>query len=242
MDNGKENTLIEHIEALRRMLWWMIAATTVLYPLAYFLVPYAIRLLVQWCFPPEMGKLHYFSPMEVFWVQLKLAFVLSLVLAYPWNIWQLWRFLLPALYKNERFALGWGILFSTTLFFAGVGFCVWLILPLLMRFATGFASTELQPIIGLASFLNLAGWLMLAFGLMFQTPILVLLLVRFGVVKASSLAAKRPYVIVGILVLSAILTPPDVVSQVMLGLPTWLLFELGLLLARFVEKTNDQNL
>ena len=239
MADNKADTLIEHIEALRRTLLWIIAITVVVYPVAYALSPYAIRLLVQWCFPPEMGKLHYFSPMEVFWVQLKLAFVLSLVIAYPWNVWQLWRFLLPALYKNERRAVGWGILFSTTLFFAGVAFCVWLILPLMMRFATGFASTELQPIIGLGSFLNLAGWLMLAFGLMFQTPVLVLLLVRFGVVKASSLAAKRPYVIVGILLLAALLTPPDVVSQVMLGVPTWLLFELGLLLAKAVEKTRD---
>ena len=239
MADDNTDTLIEHIEALRRTLLWIIAITVVVYPLAYALSPYAIRLLVQWCFPPEMGKLHYFSPMEVFWVQLKLAFVLSLVIAYPWNVWQLWRFLLPALYKNERRAVGWGILFSTMLFFAGVAFCVWLILPLMMRFATGFASTELQPIIGLGSFLNLAGWLMLAFGLMFQTPVLVLLLVRFGVVKSSSLAAKRPYVIVGILLLAALLTPPDVVSQVMLGVPTWLLFELGLLLARLVEKTRD---
>ena len=239
MADDKADTLIEHIEALRRTLLWIIAITVVVYPVAYALSPYAIRLLVQWCFPPEMGKLHYFSPMEVFWVQLKLAFVLSLVIAYPWNVWQLWRFLLPALYKNERRAVGWGILFSTTLFFAGIAFCVWLILPLMMRFATGFASTELQPIIGLGSFLNLAGWLMLAFGLMFQTPVLVLLLVRFGVVKSSSLAAKRPYVIVGILLLAALLTPPDVVSQVMLGVPTWLLFELGLLLAKAVEKTRD---
>ena len=239
MADDKADTLIEHIEALRRTLLWIIAITVVVYPLAYALSPYAIRLLVQWCFPPEMGKLHYFSPMEVFWVQLKLAFVLSLVIAYPWTVWQLWRFLLPALYKNERRAVGWGILFSTMLFFAGVAFCVWLILPLMMRFATGFASTELQPIIGLGSFLNLAGWLMLAFGLMFQTPVLVLLLVRFGVVKASSLAAKRPYVIVCILLLAALLTPPDVVSQVMLGVPTWLLFELGLLLAKAVEKTTE---
>ena len=239
MADDKADTLIEHIEALRRTLLWIIAITVVVYPVAYAMSPYAIRLLVQWCFPPEMGKLHYFSPMEVFWVQLKLAFVLSLVIAYPWNVWQLWRFLLPALYKNERRAVGWGILFSTMLFFAGVAFCVWLILPLMMRFATGFASTELQPIIGLGSFLNLAGWLMLSFGLMFQTPVLVLLLVRFGVVKSSSLAAKRPYVIVGILLLAALLTPPDVVGQIMLGVPTWLLFELGLLLARAVEKTRD---
>lgn len=237
----ESSSLLSHIEALRRALLWIIGVTAALYPVAYMAAPHAIRWLVHWSFPPEMGSLHYFSPMEVFWVQLKLAFILSLALAYPWNIWQIWRFMLPALYANERRALGWWILFSSVLFFGGMAFCIGLILPLLMRFASGFASAELRPMLGLASFLSLAGWLMLAFGLMFQMPVVVLLAVRFGVIGADSLAAKRPYVIVVILFAAAILTPPDVVSQVMLGLPSWLLFELGLLLARIMEKKSEDS-
>ena len=111
------------------------------------------------------------------------------------------------------------------------------ILPLLMRFSQGFSSSELTPMLGLSGFLELSGWLTLAFGLMFQAPIVVLLAVRFGVVSADSLAKKRPYVITVILILAALLTPPDIVSQVMLAVPTWLLFETGLLLARRVEKS-----
>ena len=231
----KENNLIAHLEALRTALLKIVVVTAVLYPVGYFASPYVIRWLTKWCFP-EGGQLHYFAPMEVFWVQLKLALVLSLIAAYPWNLRQIWNFVLPALYAGERRALGWWLVFSTVLFFGGGAFCVGAILPLLMRFSQGFATPELTPMLGLSSFLELSGWLTLAFGLMFQAPIAVLLAVRFGVITADSLARKRPYVVTAILVMAALLTPPDIVSQVMLALPTWLLFETGLLLARRVEK------
>lgn len=234
-----ENTLIAHLEALRRTLLSCVIATAILYPVGYLTSPYVINALVQWCFPESAGKLHYFAPMEVFWVQLKLALILALALAYPWNMLQLWRFLLPALYDGERRALGWWIVFSSVLFFSGVVFCTGVILPMLMNFSGGFATPELQPILGLANFLNLAGWLMLAFGIMFQAPIVVLLAVRFGVISAESLRKKRAYIMTAILILSAVLTPPDIVSQVMLAVPTWLLFELGLFLAAKMEHKQE---
>lgn len=240
MPEENENTLLFHLEALRRALLRIFAVTFLLYPAAFYAAPYVIGFLVQWSFPPEMGKLHYFSPMEVFWVQLKLAFILSLAAAYPWNIYQIWKFLLPGLYRSERRALGWWIIFSSVLFFGGIVFCSGMILPMLMRFSAGFATPELQPLLGLANFLNLAGWLMLAFGLMFQSPVLVLLGVRFGVFSADSLRKKRPYVMTVILIAAAILTPPDVVSQILLALPTWFLFELGLFLARRIERKQEQ--
>ena len=230
-----ENNLIAHLEALRTALLKILVVTSLLYPAGYFASPYAIRWLVKWCFP-EGGQLHYFSPMEVFWVQLKLALVLALIVAFPWNLRQIWNFVLPALYAAERRALRWWLFFSTLLFLGGGAFCVGVILPLLMKFSQGFSSPELTPLLGLSSFLELSGWLTLAFGLMFQAPIVVLLAVRFGVITADSLARKRPYVITVILILAALLTPPDIVSQVMLAAPTWLLFETGLLLARRLEK------
>ena len=234
-----ENTFIAHLTALRNTLLRCIAGTVLLYPIGYLLSPYAISFLVQWSFPETAGKLHYFAPMEFFWVQLKLALILALVMAYPWNILQIWRFLLPALYKEERHAFGWWLIFSSVLFFGGATFCVGLILPMLMNFSGGFATPELQPMLGLSNFLNLAGWLMLAFGVMFQTPIAVLLAVRFGIITTESLRKKRPYVMTVILIAAAILTPPDVISQIMLALPTWLLFELGLLLSSKIEKHQE---
>ncbi len=235
MSGGGENTLISHLEALRRALLRIVAVTGLLLPPAYWAAPYLIEKLTRWCFPKGMS-LYYFSPMEAFWVQLKLALVLALVLAYPWNMLQLWRFVLPALYPKERRAIGGWIFLSSFLFFSGGVFCVGVILPLLMKFASGFSTPSLKPMIGLEGFLDLAGWLTLAFSLMFQMPIVVYMAVRMEIVSSETLARKRPFVVVGILILAALLTPPDVVSQILLAAPTWLLFEIGLLLARRAEK------
>ena len=235
MTNDHEETLAPHLEALRDALLRCAAATAVLYPVGYLASPYLINALVRGCFPESAGTLHYFAPMEVLWVRLRLALIAALLAAYPWNILQLWRFLLPALYKRERKALGCCIVSSSLLFFCGAAFSIGLILPLMMNFSGGFATAELRPSIGLANFLNLAGWLTLAFGVMFQSPIIVLLAVRFGVISCGSLRRKRPYIATAILIAAAILTPPDIVSQLMLAIPTWLLFELGLIIAGRIE-------
>ena len=235
MTNDHEETLASHLEALRGALLRCAAATAVLYPVGSLASPYLINALVRWCFPESAGTLHYFAPMEVLWVRLRLALIAALLAAYPWNILQLWRFLLPALYKRERKALGCCIVSSSLLFFCGAAFSIGLILPLMMNFSGGFATAELRPSIGLANFLNLAGWLTLAFGVMFQSPIIVLLAVRFGVISCGSLRRKRPYIATAILIAAAILTPPDIVSQLMLAIPTWLLFELGLIIAGRIE-------
>lgn len=236
----EEETLVSHLNALRKTLMSCLIAVVVLYPFAYWAAPHAINALVRWCFPKDAGVLHYFAPMEVFWVQLKLAFVLALAAAFPWNVLQIWRFLLPALYRHERAALRAWILFSSILFFAGVAFCIAVILPFLMNFSASFASEELKPVFGLEKFLELAGWLMLSFGIMFQAPIAVLLSVRFGLLSCDSLRKKRPYVMTAILVVAAVLTPPDVVSQIALAVPTWLLFELGIILAARIERERDR--
>jgi sec-independent protein translocase protein TatC len=125
---------------------------------------------------------------------------------------------------------------SSVLFVCGVAFCVVLILPLVMQFALSFATDKLTPVIGLADFLSLSWWLMLAFGFCFQLPLAVMLCVRFGLIRADFLRENRAYVVVAILIVSAVVTPPDVVSQVMLAVPTWLLFELGLFWARRIER------
>lgn len=235
MTNDHEETLASHLEALRGALLRCAAATAVLYPVGYLASPYLINALVRWCVPESAGTLHYFAPMEVLWVRLRLALIAALLAAYPWNILQLWRFLLPALYKRERKALSCCIVSSSLLFFCGAAFSIGLILPLMMNFSGGFATAELRPSIGLANFLNLAGWLTLAFGVMFQSPIIVLLAVRFGVISCGSLRRKRPYIATAILIAAAILTPPDIVSQLMLAIPTWLLFKLGLIIAGRIE-------
>jgi sec-independent protein translocase protein TatC len=230
-------TFFEHLDALRSALLRCLIAIVVLYIPSYFLVPFCIQWLISWCCPPEIGQLNFFSPMAVFIIQLKFALVLALLIACPYCMWQIWSFLLPALYVNERKALKYWIIMASFLFISGVVFCIWLILPLVMQFAVSFASDKLNPVIGLSDFLNLSCGLMLVFGLGFQLPLAVLLCVRFGLVQAQSLKNNRVYVIVGILIVAAVATPPDVVSQIMLAVPMWLLFELGLFFAGRIAPT-----
>lgn len=237
--NGGEESLISHLEALRGALLRCVIATAALFPVGYLIAPHVINALTLWCFP-DGATLHYFAPMEVFFVQLRLALIIALVLAYPWNIAQIWRFLLPALYKEERRSIARAALFSSLLFACGAAFCAGLVLPAVIRFAGSFATQGLEASLGVANFVGLAGRLTLAFGLMFQTPMLALLAVRLGVISAESLGRKRPYVMTAILIAAGILTPPDVISQLTMAVPAWLLFELGLLLARRLERARER--
>jgi sec-independent protein translocase protein TatC len=236
MSRDTADSLISHLEDLRRALLKCLLLTVLLYPAGYYLTTQVIDGLAQWCIPEQFGKLYYFSPTEVFWLQLKFGLVLTLVITYPWNVYQFWRFLVPGLYRRERRMLGCWILGSSALFLGGIAFCVWQIMPMLMSFSGSFATPDLKPMIGIGSFLELTAWLSFAFGLMFQAPIMVLLAVNFGFVSTATLRRKRPYVATLILILAAILTPPDVVSQITMALPTWLLFEIGLIAASFLER------
>lgn len=232
----ENNSLVGHLTALRSALLRCLLVTALLFPVGYWIAPEAITFLIKWSFPEELGGLHYFTPMEVFLTRLKLAFILALAAAYPWNVIQIWNFLVPALYKKERRLFGFVITLSSILFFSGVIFCIFMVLPLLMDFSASFMSPELKPMLGLAHFLTLAGYLSLAFGLMFQIPVLMLPAVASGLISVEKLRRMRPYAVVVILILAGILTPPDVVSQLMLGIPSWLLFEMGLLLVAQFEK------
>ncbi len=234
MDDNQ--SFIYHLEALRSTLLHSVFAVLLLSPFGFYFAPKFIDWLVAVSLPDTMAKLHYFSPMEVFIIQLKAGIVLAIIFASPVIAYEVRKFILPALYENERRFLGWFMSLFVLLFISGCAFCIFLILPLVMNFSVGFMSERLEPTIGLANFVNLASGLILAFGIMFQFPLAVLAGVKFGLVSVDTLKNLRPYIIVGILVLAAIFTPPDVVSQLMLGVPTWLLFEAGLLAASFIEK------
>jgi len=177
-------------------------------------------------------QLHYFSPMEVFLLQLKIAALLDIVVCSPAIAWNIWQFVLPALYDREKRFVRSIALLTGGLFASGVAFCLAVCYPLIVQFGMSFASESLMPVFGISNLVSLALWLSLAFGCMFQFPLVTFALIRAGIVKYETVCSKRPYVVVAILVLAALLTPPDVVSQLMLGAPTYLLFEAGLLAGR----------
>ena len=234
MNSGRdqEATLVSHLEALRRALIRSFIALGIFIVPLFLVSPY----ILDWCCAQialQGGvQLHYFSPMEVFLLQLKISALLDCVICSPYIAWNVWQFVLPALYDNEKKFIRSLVVLTSFLFIAGVAFCLVVCFPLIVQFGMSFASETLQPIFGVSNLVTLALWLSLAFGCMFQFPLVTYALVRAGIVEYETVCNKRPYVVIGVLLLAALLTPPDIISQLLLGAPTYLLFEAGLLAAR----------
>lgn len=190
--------------------------------------------LYQLLAQPMLNQLpgsHGFIATEVaapFLVPFKFAFILAIFVCVPFLLYQLWGFVAPALYKKERKVV-WSLLFSSTLlFYLGVAFAYFIVFPMIFRFFLQFApaGVELRP--DIEHYLDFSMSLFVAFGVAFQVPVLTWVLVRAGITTKNQLITIRPYVIVGAFVVGMLMTPPDVISQILLAVPIWFLFEIGL--------------
>ena len=228
----KDQSIISHLEELRKVLIRCFASIGLMLPVCLWLSPKCLDALVKFLIKGQDISLNYFSPMGVFILQLKLALLMSVLLAFPYIAKNLWDFILPALYDKERKFLGRAVFYSSALFIGGVLFCGLVILPLIINFGMGFSTEEIKPVFEINNVVNLALWLSFTFGIMFQVPLITNMLIKWGVVSYGAVSEKRPYVITGLLIIAALLTPPDVISQVMLFAPTYLLFETGLFFSK----------
>lgn len=173
---------------------------------------------------------------STFIAPIKLAFFLALFISMPYILYQAWSFVAPGLYQNERrFALPL-LISSILLFYAGMAFAFFIILPILFGFFTSIAPEGVVVMTDISRYLDFILKIFFAFGLAFEVPILTILLIWSGLTTVESLKSKRPYIIVAAFVIGMLLTPPDVISQLLLAFPVWLLFEFGLWLAsKFVR-------
>ncbi len=241
--------LLDHLIELRGRLIWCIVALAAASLLCYFFA----RPLYNWLLAPlvhvaevERGdtkfNLIYTQPLEVFFVQLKLALFAGLFLAFPIIGWQLYSFIAPGLYKNERGAVLPFLIAAPVLFVIGALFVYYVMLPLISNFALSFEQqggegvAQITPQIKVSEYLSLVMALMLAFGLSFQLPVVLSLLGKAGIVGTDSLRKGRKYAIVGILVAAAVFTPPDLISQVMLAVPVFCLYEISIICVSMMEK------
>ena len=211
----QEATLISHLEALRRALLRSIIALAIGIVPLFLVSPYILDWFCEQIALQGGVTLHYFSPMEVFLLQLKISALLDCVLFSPYIAWNMWQFVLPALYDNEKRFIRSIVAMTSGLFIAGVAFCLIVCFPLIVQFGMSFAST-----------------------CMFQFPLVTYALIRADIVNYETVCSKRPYVVVAILLFAAFLTPPDILSQLLLGAPTYLLFETGLFAARRFKNRN----
>ena len=232
MNKEKEQSLIEHLEELRGVVMKCIIALIIVLPFVFYFSPTILDTLIKLIIKNNSLTLNYFSPMEVFLLQLKLSLIIDIIICCPYIIKNLWGFILPALYDNERKFIQSVVLSSAFLFVFGVVFCLFIIIPMIINFGISFSNNNIQAIFGISNVINLALNLAVVFGLMFQMPLIVNMLIRWGILSYEDISKYRPYVIVVILIFSALLTPPDIISQILLFVPTYLLFELGLLFSK----------
>jgi len=191
-----------------------------------------ISLPLREALPPGTPLIFLNAP-DVFFTYLKIALVLSIFATAPVTLYQLWAFVAPGLYRRERRVFLVYFLASLALLFAGAAFAFYLVFPLVFKFFIGFSTEHIVAMPAVREYLTLVLKLLFAFGLSFEIPIVILILVRLGLVDATGLAAKRRYVVVWAFIMAAILTPPDIISQTLLAIPMLLLYEVGLLMARF---------
>ena len=230
---------LSHLEALRKMVLEILAIFVLLLIPAWYFAPDFLGYLQAAASSAAKNAggsfdLRYFTLMEPFIVELKSGMLLAFAAGLPLYFWRFWVFLAPALYLKERRFLLIGAIAAWFLFYSGAALGVFGVMPLLVKFSLSFAREGLTPLIGLNNFVGLLMTVVLAFGAMFELPIVLLALLKAGLIELKTLQKQRPLVVVVILILAAFLTPPDVISQLMLGIPAYLLFELTLIVGRFM--------
>ncbi len=238
MTTDNQQPLISHLVELRdRLLRGLLAVAII----AAILLPFSNDLYHFLAEPlllhlPESSTMIATEVASPFLIPFKLTLSLAVLLAVPILLYQLWAFIAPGLYDNER-RLVFPLLFaSTALFFLGMIFAYFVVFPLIFGFFTQAAPEGVAIMTDISSYLDFVLKLFFAFGIAFEVPIATLLLIWTGVSTVDSLAEKRPYIIVGAFVIGMLLTPPDIISQTLLALPVWLLFEFGLFSARFLPQ------
>ena len=232
-----EDTFLSHLFELRNRLIRVLLAVGLVF---LCLFPWAKELYVLLAQPllanlPKGGQMIATDVVGVFMVPMKVALMVAFLVALPYVLYQVWAFVAPGLYAHEkRLALPL-VMASIILFFAGMAFAYFLVFPTVFGFMAKMAPEGVAWMTDIEKYLSFVMGTFIAFGVTFEVPVIVIVPVRMHIVELATLRSWRPYVIVGAFVIGAIFTPPDVVSQLMLAIPLCLLYELGMLMARFVS-------
>jgi sec-independent protein translocase protein TatC len=237
-ENLAEGTLLSHLLELRtRLVRATIAVAIAFVPCAYFAndiferlsEPLKARL-------PKGASLIATGVMSPFTAPFKTSFMVALFIAMPWVIWQIWGFVAPGLYRHEkRFAMPL-LVSSILLFYVGVGFAYFVVFPVMFEFFVATTPAGVQMMTDINQYLDFSLTMFLAFGIAFEVPIAVVLLALTGLVSVEKLGTSRGYVVIGIFVVAAFLTPPDPLSQTAMAVPMWLLYEAGIIFARMMVR------
>ena len=230
-------SFIAHLVELRSRLLNSVVAVLLVF---VCLFPWSSDLYTMLAHPllsrlPKGGQMIATDVTTPFFVPLKVSLMAAFLIALPYVLYQIWRFVAPGLYAHEKRLVWPLILASTVLFFCGMGFAYFVVFPVVFGFITASAPQGVAVMTDIDKYFSFVLTMFMAFGVTFQVPVAVVLLVRMGFVTVAKLREARPYVVVGAFVIGAIFTPPDVVSQMMLAVPLWLLFEAGIVVGSWVK-------
>ena len=242
--SSTQETFVSHLIELRQRVVHALIAFLVVF-VAIFLYPGAAPIYDFLASPlmkalPEGAKMIATGVVTPFLVPMKVTALVAFMIALPYLLYQAWAFVAPGLYEHEKRLVLPVVIASTILFLLGVAFCYYFVFGKVFAFINDFAPKSITPAPDIEAYFSFVITMFLAFGITFEIPIVVMVLVRFGVVSLERLRDARPYVIVGAFVVAAIITPPDVLSQFMLAVPMCLLYEAGLFLSRFVGKRAEE--
>lgn len=238
VEEQKSEPFVSHLIELRNRMMWAVGSVLILF---FALVPFASELYEWFAKPlisnlPQGGTMISTEPHGPFFIPFKFAFATAFALAVPMVLYQLWAFIAPGLYKNEKSIAFPLVVSSTLLFYLGIAFAYYVVFPVIFKFFIGMAPEGVAVMTDISSYMSFALKLFFAFGVAFEVPVATVLLARMGVVSTTNMAKQRPYIILGAFVLGMLMTPPDIFSQIMLAIPVCLLFEVGLFFARRLEQ------
>ncbi len=234
-------SLISHLIELRNRLLKVVVGMLLVF---IGLFPFANKVYALLAAPmldklPEGTQMIATAVVTPFFVPMKVAMMAAFLISLPHTLYQLWMFVAPGLYAHEKKLMLPAIIVSSLLFLGGMAFAYFLVFPVVFSFIVGSAPVGVAVMTDIAEYLDFVMTLFLAFGFAFEVPVAVVLMAHFGWVNVSQLREVRGYVIVGAFVLAAIFTPPDIISQFMLAIPLWLLYEAGILFVRLTQRKSN---
>lgn len=243
MDDGKkvgskqkEMPFLEHLEELRRVIIYSLIVIAIVSTACWFFSGRAIDLLVT-----PIGKAVFISPAEAFTVRLKLAFVLGALISLPFVFLRVWKFVVPGLLKREKSLFVPLVIFSTVLFYGGVAFSYFMLVPAIMRLLLAFGTPRLEPMISIDSYFSMVIQISVALGVVFQFPLVAGVLTGLGIITPGFLKLKWRYAVVIIFIVGAAVTPGDVmVSQLVVAVPLCGLYFLSILVSMFVKRRKER--
>jgi sec-independent protein translocase protein TatC len=239
LDNSKA-PLLEHLIELRKRLLWCVAALGLAFAVCLYFARPIFAFLVQPLLSAGQGKLIYTEIFEAFFVEIKVAFFAASLVAFPVVATQVWRFVAPGLYAREKRAFLPFLMLTPVLFTAGAAMAYYVAMPIALKYLLGFGGNvggiQQEALPGVGNYLSFVMKFVFGFGIAFLLPVVLMLLERAGIVTLEQLKSGRRYAIVGIAVVSAVLTPPDLLSQILLLVPLYTLYEMAIIAIWFTRK------